>query len=161
MNEEAWSNLRLPKTLFSSIGASKPVSQWMRLAASVVWQNVWTLGDLEKRCFHFLKKIKSQQLTLATPSVNIFKQSSAALRDDIHEPGFCFWKFVVRGAPFKKRCFQIVVQETVSSTWSHTIQNYAILSSNACLLGDLENGNLVVQENQYLFHILHQLKVVV
>ena len=108
-------------------------------------------------------KTKLSPLTQAANSVdfNVFKQSSAALRDDIHEPGFCFWKFVVRGAPFKKRCFQIVVQETVSPTWSHTIQNYASLSSNACLLGDLENGNLVVQENQYLFHILHQLKVVV
>ena len=33
------------------------------------------------------------------------------------------------------------MQGTVNSTWSHTIQKSAILSRNACLLGELENGS--------------------
>ena len=150
MNEKAWSQVHFPKTVFSSIGANKPVSEWMRLAASFVWQNVWTLGDLEKTVFSYSKRITSPQLTLATTSVHVVKQSYDALRDNIHELGFCYWNFVVWGASFKKRCFQIVAQETVSSTWHDTIQNSAILSRNAWRLGDLGKRYFVFQKNQYV-----------
>ena len=61
-----------------------------------------------KTVFSLSKKITSSQLTLATASVHYiaFNQSSAAFRDDSHELGFCYWKIVVRGAPFRNAVFK-------------------------------------------------------